>query len=231
MGAIRKAAVDTLGLVGDGDDQDLIQAIEKSFDVRFGEATTTWATVGDIHQAIVERLEPSAAPGRCATAMAFYDLRRALAPLWSSTARITPGARLSDSIRQRPREVFKALQRDLGVLAPPIQLSGVGALGMLMILGGFLAVVIAFAQSVLWPVLWPIVLLLPLGCVLVRLDPGSYGAMTVGDLARDIANQNFAHYAAKGADGRPDAVWRTLCALIKEETGRRADIRPQTQFY
>ncbi|WP_184721917.1 hypothetical protein [Caulobacter sp.] len=53
---------DTIGLVGDGDDVDLLQAIEQSFQVRFGDETTRWSTIGDLHQALVARIAPGSGP-------------------------------------------------------------------------------------------------------------------------------------------------------------------------
>jgi hypothetical protein len=53
---------DTIGLLGDGDDVDLLQAIEQSFQVRFGDETATWNTVGDVHQTLIARIAPGSGP-------------------------------------------------------------------------------------------------------------------------------------------------------------------------
>lgn len=86
--------------------------------------------------------------------------------------------------------------------------------------------------AIVWRSLWPTLLLLPLGWALLRLDPGAYGTMSVGDLARAAATKNFDHFAGQGADRRPGALWCTLCALIEAETGfEAARIGLQTRLF
>ena len=218
----------TIGLGGDGDDIDLIEAIEQSFQVRFGDETASLTTVGDLHEALVARIEPAAAPGLCATSMAFYRLRRALAPIARPALRIAPETRLAGLVEPSPRRLFAHLARTLEIKIPAPPLSALGWTGVgLVSVGAILAV-----AAIVWRPLWPALLLLPLGWALARLDPGAYGTMSVGDLARALATDNFDHFARRGADRRPDAVWRTLCALIEAETGfEAARIAPQTRFF
>lgn len=47
----------TLGLVGDGDDVDLILDIERAFAVSVSDETSSWYTVGDVHAALLGRFE------------------------------------------------------------------------------------------------------------------------------------------------------------------------------
>ncbi|MBO9543397.1 hypothetical protein [Caulobacter sp.] len=228
MAATSRRSADALGLAGDGDDLDLITTIEDSFGLRFGDETAQWTTVGELHEALVGQIAPTAAAGRCATSMAFYRLRAALTRLATPASPITPRTRLEGLARITPNRLLAALRRELGVDMPSASLSARGEVGLLLLLAGLAAVPLAIAVHPLWPSL----ALLPVGWVMVRHDPGWFGEMSVGDLARVVALRNFNHFAALGADSRPDAVWRTLCALIEEETGRAAkSIRPDTRFY
>lgn len=221
------AGIDTLGLVGDGDDLDLLAAIEDSFNVEFGDAPAGWETVGDLHEALLDRVAPTSAAGLCATSMAFYSLRRALAPIATSSDPITPRSRLADLVLLPPKRLHARLHRELGVSLPPITLSGLGCAGLACMAAGVLAIFVLMAV----PSAWPALALLPLGWALIQGDPGRYGAMSAGDLARDVATRNFEHFAERGADRRPAAIWRALCALLEGETGRdAASIRRQTRF-
>ncbi len=80
----------TLGLGGDGDDAELVQAIERAFDLRFADAeTASWRTAGDIHKTLLDRM-PESPAGACATSMAFYRLRSGLEAVRRGSGAIRP---------------------------------------------------------------------------------------------------------------------------------------------
>ncbi len=70
----------TLDLVGDGDDTDLIEEIEASFGIELEDGETeTLKTIGDLQDVLVRKLGASDRRREgCLTAAAFYRLRRAV---------------------------------------------------------------------------------------------------------------------------------------------------------
>jgi hypothetical protein len=209
------AKADNIGLVGDGDDTDLLEAIEGSFQVNFGEAATQCFTVGDVYETLLDLVPTSSAPGLCATSMAFYRVRSTLKQVAGVNVPIMPSTRLSGLTSLPPKRLYALLAQELGVALLPQTLSARGCLGIAVLLAGTLGALMAFAQ----PVLWPALLLVPIGFEMIRRDEGGYYATTVGDLARDVARRNFSLFSSYGADVRPAALWQALCELISVETG------------
>jgi len=205
---------DTIGLVGDGDDTDLLEAIEGSFQVKFGEAATKCSTVGDIYEALLDLVPTSSVSGLCATSMAFYRVRSTL-KVADNGDPIRPSTRLAGITSLPPKRLYALLAQELGVGRLQQTLSARGCVGIVVLLAGTVGGLLAFAQ----PVLWPALLLIPVGFEITRRDEGAYYATTVGDLARNVARSNFSVFASNGADARPAALWRTLCELIADETG------------
>jgi len=221
-----KTKPDTVGLLGDGDDIELLEAIESSFQIEFGEAAAKCFTVGDLYETLLGLVPTSSVPGLCATSMAFYRVRSTLCRVAVQDGPIKPSTRLSGLTTLSPRRLNARLEQDHGLARLPLRLSVLGGIGLAMLLSG----VVGGVMVVALPLLWPILLLIPIGFAMVRLDEGAYRDMTVGDLARDVARRNFSHFASGGADTRPAALWRTLCELVAEETGT-TPVTAQTRLF
>ncbi|PTS90949.1 hypothetical protein DBR21_02685 [Caulobacter sp. HMWF009] len=217
---------DTVGLVGDGDDIDLLEAIESSFQVEFGEAAAKCFTVGDLYETLLGLVPTSSVPCLCATSMAFYRIRSTLCRVTDHDAPIKPSTRLSDLTTLSPKRLNARLEQEHGLARLPLRLSVQGGLGLAVLLSGVVGGVMAVAL----PLLWPILLLIPIGFAMVRLDEGAHRDTTVGDLARDVARRNFSHFASGGADTHPAALWHTLCELVSEETGT-TPVTAQTRLF
>lgn len=210
-----RTKADTIGLVGDGDDTDLLKAIENSFNVEFGEAATQCLTVGKIYQSLLDVAPTTSVPGLCATSMAFYRVRAVLKRVANVDGPITPSTRLSGLTPLPPKRLYALLAHELGIALPARMLSPRGCIGSVILLAGAVGGLVTITQ----PSLWPALLLVPVGLEIIRRDEGAYYATKVGDLARDVARHNFSVFASEGADARPAALWRTLCELIAHETG------------
>ena len=206
----KQHAKNTLAIDDDGDDVEVLLRLEHAFGVKFGDPVP-WITVGDAYDALLGRVPATDQAGKCATTMAFYQLRRALRSVLQLDAPIRPSTRLSDLTRRSPKRVFKELSRELG-FTPGFTLSWIGGVGVLFIFAGL----IGLLGSAGFHRLWPAIGLLPLGLVMVRLDPGTFGSQTVGDLARAFATQNYRDFAERGADQRPEAIWSVLVGLLGE---------------
>jgi len=209
-----------LDLVGDGDEIDLLLAVEEAFGVRFGEETRDWTTVGDLYWALARRVGTDEA-GLCATSMAFYALRGGLERSAGAKPRARPADRLAALTRLPPRRLYALLTRDLDLRLPSAPSGWMGVLGACMCIAAALGVVVALFQPALWA--W-LAAVLAAGVALLRLDPGAYGELTLGDLARETAARNHARFVARGADARHESVWRALSELLAAEGHRNAGL-------
>lgn len=210
---------DTIGLAGDGDDVDLIRAIEGSFGVQFGNDPAKWFTVGDIYDALLTRIPMSSTAGLCATSMAFYRIRAALRCTAEVRGRVTPATKLAGLTPLPPKLLFAKLSQEMGVRTLPITLSWWGGVGVVALLSGVVGAFFVLQAHAIWPVL----LLIPVGIAMISTDVGGYHSTTVGDLARTVAIRNFRQFASDGADSRPETLWRALCLLIADEIQFDAD--------
>jgi hypothetical protein len=209
-----QTTVETIRFV-DGDDLDLIRDIEQSFGVAFGDEPANWSTVGDVYNALVERIPPVEEAGKCATSMAFYRTRTALQRITGTTDLLKPSTRLADFVSISQRRLFQQLSAELGVRKPRLAMSWWGLIGAFGCLFGVFGVFSSIAAH--W--IFPVVILLPMGALMIAYDMGSFRSTTVGDLARIVARMNFQHFAQSGADRRPQTIWDTLCALISDVSG------------
>jgi hypothetical protein len=204
-------AEDTLAIDDDGDDVEVLRLIEQAFGVKF-DGPAPWVTVGDAYDALIAMVPTSDSAGKCATTMAFYRLRRALRAVLKIEGPIRPRTRLRHLTRRPTKKVLRELSREMGLPIPAFTLSGIGGVGLLFILVG----VGGAMMSLGFHGLWPLLLLAPLGLAVVRLDPGTFGTQTVGDMARGFALRNYSAFAQLGADRRPDAIWAVLIGLLGE---------------
>lgn len=213
-----------LGLVGDGDDGDLLMAVQDAFGMAFGDEVTDWQTVGDMHAAVLRQLPPADGPGGCATQMAFHRLRRELRGITGVHA-IRPGTTLREAAGGvLPRE----MQARFGH-------AGLRELHHVTTMGPWgLAGWVLLAAAVLMPFvgLLPWAAMAIPGAVLVARDPWRFRAVTVGQLAREVAVLNARTLMDAGADRRPAAVWASLAAVVAMCTRVPAGaVTPGTRFY
>ncbi len=210
---------DTLGIDAD-DDVNVVEAIEGSFGVHFGDETRHWFTVGDVYDGLLAALPQDRGSTLCATSMAFYRVRALLKQqVRDGSNKIRSETKLQDVALMPPKRLFRRLANELGVKAPAIMLSWWGISGVMALLCGL----VGFIASAVDHALWPDMLAFALGIVMIKTDVGAYGRMTVGDLSRRVAANNFEHFASQGADTRPGAVWRALCVVLAEAT----DVTPK----
>ena len=210
---------ETIGIDADND-ADVVKAIERSFGVHFDDQTRQWFTVGDIYEELLASLPQEQGGTLCATSMAFYQVRAFLRQQGGGAShKIRPQTKLRVVAVVPPRRLFRRLAEELGVETPAITLSWWGGAGVVLVLGGLLGFITSAENHALWPVM----LSSPLGIAMIVTDVGAYGKMTVGDVSRRVAANNFRHFALQGADARPAAVWRALCAVLAEAT----DVAPE----
>jgi hypothetical protein len=219
----------TLGLDDDLDEVELIQGLEQAFGFRLRpEETTNLYTVGDIFALLQRRLSAAgdAAQG-CASAMAFYRLRRALAQ--PGAAKAAPASLLSDLSAASPKSVFGAIRERTGFRLPGLRYSPLGHVGVALACLILLAPVAAGIGAGRWTML-PIALA-AIGFTLMRLDGRRFPAdcHTLSDLARKVAGLNFGLLRTEGAGRREKDVWSALLEVLSDHAFlRKSEIARET---
>lgn len=214
------APLTTLGLAGDGDDLEVLVAVERSFGISFkDEDTSSLQTVGDFYEAVLSKLATTAIQGKCSTSMAFYDVRRFLLSRESAGA-IRPSTKLRDITRMRQAAVLKALAEETQTVPIPLTLGWKTFSGIALLMLGIAGLLASHSPIMIVLSAMGIVA----GWVVVRSGIASFGTRSVGDLSTEIALSNFGVFAAKGADARPTTIWRILRDLLAQETGVRPEL-------
>jgi hypothetical protein len=219
-----------LPLVGDGDDVDLIRAVEESFSVKFRKADLeNCTTVGDLHRLILANA-PSAERSNmaCLSALAFYRLRRALAPV-SGEMRVRPRTLLSEFIRpSQSKRFWRDITRTTGLTIPAPSSGWAGITLFVLTLaapvvahyyaghGGIAAIVPAAIVAKL---------------VSDRLARFPSRIRTVGDLANAVAGLNASQLLPEGAPMRAKETWLVLEEVIRDDLAFNGSISGETRFF
>ena len=224
------AAPNTLGLDDDLDGVELLESLETSFGVQFSdkEAEDCW-TVGDIFTLLQSYLVRDGRSGAgCASAMAFYRLRRTLAES-SLQPRLTPTTPLKDVSTLPPKVMFERLREDAKMRLPRLSFSLAGQLGLVLLWIGGVGIVLIAATAPHWTVYAG--LAGAAGAILMRVDRRRFpdACQSLGDLARKVAALNYAALVAAGANYREKDVWSALVEILAEHSSiPKSEIREET---
>jgi hypothetical protein len=249
----------TLNLVGDGDELDMIRDVERTFGMTVAkdEARGLY-TVGDLYDLIV-RNDPHAreAARACLTQVAFYRLRHALAEM-GATGRLTPTSPASIILsldRSVPfRRTWDQLQKRAGVTLPrrevwtrmprwlssPLRGPWAYIRGMLVIALLFYGP--AFALTMVSGMSFPSALLtlffgIPIGVLTVSITTHFFFATmprrieTLGDLAREAAGCSFVELRQAKGGFSPHDLWFALLAILRDTSGFVGSIDRETTFF
>ena len=229
-----RKAENSLYLVGDGDDVDLLTDIEAAFDLTLSddEAANLY-TLGDLNDMLSTKLK--ATEGRhevCLTAVAFHRLRRALAKL-SGIPDVGPRTNLKEILPDRKFSRLKPVIEDLSGLQLPAPEMG-DAASILTLLLMFGTPVLALVSGLLigqwaWAVLLLWVLLVPLFKFAANQLP--HHCSNVGSLAKAIAVLNQGRFAAEFGFSHRDDIWKALADIIDYHGLSRKPVDRQTTFF
>jgi hypothetical protein len=160
---------------------------------------------------------PDAIGAGCASAMAFYRLRRALARDGSNPC-LAPTTALEEIPSPSPKATFRRiLEAYPDIRLPRLSLSAAGLCGLALLVSAF-ALIVVLAASPRWSA-FP-ALATALGVLLMRYDRGRFprGCRTLGDLARKVAGLNIVALTAAGACYREVDVWRAFVEVLTEHS-------------
>lgn len=202
----------TLGLDDDLDSVGLVLAIERAFAVNISDQEAgSVSTMGDLHDLLVSKLEGSGGK-KCQTSMAFHQVRRALKAVLGDID-IRPKTALSAIWEKAPRLLYARAQPHCDLRLASLSSTGISGIGGLLIVAVIFGAPILLIANVNGWLILALAGALTIACfILMRLDPLAFGPrmVTVGDLARRTAIQNYG--ALVKLDGRSDAkaIWDAL---------------------
>jgi hypothetical protein len=224
-------AANCLNLVGDGDDVDVLYAIEEAFGVRISEAEALRCeTVGQLFDIVSSKLNiPDVRHLRCPTALAFFRLRAALRRL-GHVHRMRTKTDLRTIFRAHgAKRLHVSLSREAALKLPALELhpASTTALALMMACG------VAFS---LWfgswlPLLGSAVLAVILGFVLPKTIPQRIASL--GDFAADCAVWNYGRLSEQAGGARRGDVWKALTTIVRESTGTSftGEMNYDTRFF
>lgn len=216
----------TLALDDDLDPVDILQKIERAFGVKITDAEAqSIVQVGQLFDLLEAKLGPASGE-KCATAMAFYRLRRAIiqdAPLIS----LEPETSLADICDGNPKLAFRNLKERCGLTLPTLLIGWMGVTGLalpvIVVLGGLLGYewineLLDFGPKpgLAWTLIAAGVFCISAG--LTWADPMkiSYRLKTLADLATVTAALNYGGLVREGARHRPKELWHALTEVLSE---------------
>ncbi len=186
--------------------------IKRSFDIDLGDVDiAALTTVEELESAVVARAALGSGP-RCATAMAFYRLRRALQdaePASQPAASPRPPDRLAENWRTSPKSLARSLAKSSGLslsytsgflrMSPKFEPSRLAAaMTLVYALSIFLVPLGGVVQSV--AVMLIGVALTGGAALIVYLDPAAFRQeTTLGELSRDLVDGNVSRLIGEGA--------------------------------
>jgi hypothetical protein len=197
-------------MLDDDDASDALLAVGDAFEVKISAADARLLyDVGDLFDLLRRKIDAGDGNRKCASAMAFYRLRRVLNDLSADAGR-SPSHDLTPSHCIYTQSFVKSLEDRSGLRLPRPVLGWVGGLGIALALGGMLGAIAAHRLDALG--------LFVAGVVLSRVDPGRLpkDCRTVGALAKKAANLSFGRLVKQGADARDGHLWQALVEILAD---------------
>jgi hypothetical protein len=222
----------SVGVVGDGDDVAIIEAIEDVFKVAImDEEAESIRTLEDAHSVICSKLpNDENEQTKCLTAMAYYRLNRAM----PGHGKTTPSERVEAPEAINPREFQQQLEEGSGLQLPFLTTSStwVNAIGW-AILATWTAGPVLFSGS--FAIAFGLITLV-LNFAIWRFATSIDQRVwiyegTVADLSRRASEENIGHLVSEGGKWKEADVWTAMTKIISDETGFPAErMRPAMTF-
>lgn len=245
MPRARKEHTTSLNLVGDGDDEDLVDAIRDSFGFEFGDdELTNVETFGQLYDAVLAHL-PNTQPGsrtHCRSALVFRRLRRATRLMaWESVRPSTPlRALVADGNYGRFLDRLESESGlDLGrrALATWTVVPGLAVCvgNSIWLLAGAELSLSRIAMLAVGAIMFGPFIVLTIAATAAAVSNGwgtgiSRDLTTLGDLADRTQHLNFGRLAGRSNQNHPKDVWRSLEFLARDASGYGGPIDRATRL-
>ena len=226
----------TLNLVGDGDEIDILEHIEAVFGVTFSDAEAVQCeTVGTLYELLAAKLDASNERRPvCFTAVSFYRLRRALYAV-TGVRGIGPKTRLDDLFPGgRIGAAAKVLKERTGMELPDPELGTIAGAVFLILFWGCPVLAIALSEfaafdgaGYVWIAGWALIY------PLVRYARYRAPAFCTdaGGLARAMAGLNHRRLSTEFGVSHRDDVWNALVEVCRNGTRFSGPIDRETRFF
>jgi hypothetical protein len=227
----------TLGLDDDLDSVELVEQVEKAFEVEIANAEAErLLVVGQLYDLLLSKIPANDANRKCASAMTFYRLRQGLERLGFGR-KLTPSTDLRFLEKFGASRSLKRLEHETGLALPKVVMTWIGGLGCLLSVASVcVAIVAALFFHRNWSVLSsPSLLLfltLGIGFATVYLDPGKLAedCRTLGGLTKRTATLNYGKLAKLGARNSSEDIWNSLADLLSNYSLPKSEITRETYF-
>ena len=237
---------DSLHLVGDGDDVEVVEWVERVFGISISNRETQETlTVGQLFD-LIEAKCGTGATEMCLSQVAFYRLRRALRELGAASAiePATPVSVIAAVGGGSIHRAWKQLARQSRLTLPMLETPFTGKFPKWIewpLAVGFVVALIAGVRATrdIWsPGLTVIVGIV--GVVLATVGISIvwhrvFGTvprriLTIGDLAREAAGHSFRDLSQKWSVSYADR-WSALLAILRNISGHKLEITRDTTFF
>jgi hypothetical protein len=214
----------TLGLAGDGDDVDFVEAVGAAFGIAFGKEPQAWSTLGDVFDTVCRHMQPvPRGQFPCLSASAYRRIKRAILTTRPDLD-LRPDTPLRTLIgRDDVSRWWPALERDSGLRLPALSLTKASGLALLALYLGVPGAVVASGLPGWIAFLSPI-----LGFVVARWLPLRPPVRTVEDLARAVAATNARALAQVHGAIRTRDLWSSLVWIARDVSGYKGSIDRDT---
>lgn len=224
----------TLGLDDDLDGVEVVESIERAFDLKFANAEVERIlTVGEMYDLLASKIPDNASDRKCATAMAFYRLKTAIEG--RGDERITPSTDIRFLEARGVRSSFASIEEKTGLNLPRAAMAWVGFVGLTLFVVSFFTAP-ALCGFFGWALLsWPLglcALAMAVGWLLTRVDQGKLpkDCETLGGLSRETAKVSYGKLVKAGASHRGEDIWNALLDLLSCYALPRSEITRDTLF-
>src|SRR5215510_9107903 len=215
--------------------------VEEFFEVEFSESEVeTIVTIGDLYDLLLKKFPPNEDNRKCAGAMAFYRLRRALSDK-RPRKELSPSFELTSLDGISAQALFKDLEQATGLKLPPHDparigkiANWIGMIGCAMWVLGWIAALVAFVTlKILYGGAAGFLYGIAIGLGSVAIGVGAFSLMqfidrydpgvipedyrTLGSLARRAAWLNYAALAKSGAARTEKVIWQMFTELLSRE--------------
>jgi len=228
----------TLGLDDDLDSVELMIVLEKVFDTKISdEEAKVISKVGHLFDLLMKKMSADDVNRKCASAMAFYRVRRALIDMETNVGR-SPSSGLSPLQSLYTKSFVRLLEECSGLRLPRPAFSFTGKMGNgILVAGIFSALVtiilgfifVLLSSSIGEPLIAASIILFVggsfMGCTLMGIDQGCLpsSCLTLGALASKAAHMSYGRLVKQGANIRDSSVWKAMVEALSDFTNVSAD--------
>lgn len=215
------------------DSVEALQELEAVFRIEIADKEAeSMETVGDLFDVILAK-QPPGERGKCAGAVAFYRLRRAV-----GERTLTPASPIEFLNRRGAKRALAQLKDRTGLRLPSPRLARLGQFGCAAAVAGSLALVVCLvalsAGHASMMLVGAALLAVAWGVLATRLDRGLLprGCETLGGLAKVAAAASYGVLVAQGVRAREAEMWEILTECLAERADMSAaEINRDTTFY